>query len=741
MRYCCITLVLILLLGLVPFVALYGQTAEITEIGSFYSGYGNLIAYQSSGDYAYVLFVDNPLSIDSSKLLVFLLDEFLEPTEVNKIGLPIPGQQTNYRKLALEGQRLAVVSDRILLLYDISNPSEPVLSSSQSCQGTTYGAILMGDYLITLQDEYLRTYSINTPSSISLSDSIFLENSRRIFPMNQDIVVDHQSGPCKVVHLNNNGTFDDPLTLNHNFGYPLKGVWNNLAIYNDSYEVHVYDLSDLQNPIFLYDIWSGPIAYASAGVNVLDGYLVLPLYHDATHMESYWAEIYDITGTQPLLLGTDNQVSISTRWVTDGHNRLIKIDSGGTFCFVELSQTPLYGTDLINCEMNSISAGDNVIYAGVSSGVLVVDPLSPDINLETIEVEEVTVVAARGGLMVTSSSHDDPMDPLPPSIRIWDVSNPTTPILQSSFSGYTYSCNNDIRFDGDIMLLVSMWGGISLYDISDPQEPILLGWPSELNWVYKSDLSGSFLYLTYDTNASNNLRIYQWSAGETPVQVASLNLASRGMKLDEVDGKLFVSTNDGHLLVYDVTNPNSPQLISDTDLGCITDFAVKDDALVVLGNSAVRVYGITPAGLTELVASHIVPESSAKLAIHDNMVYVQEGYRLIYLDCTAAFNATVSNSEHSIPSPVIRLSAYPNPFSGATTLSFDLKSPERVQMSIYNIRGQKLLDILDTNLASGSHQIAWDGRDASGKSVSTGIYFCRLKAGGREVISRMAVVH
>lgn len=104
-------------------------------------------------------------------------------------------------------------------------------------------------------------------------------------------------------------------------------------------------------------------------------------------------------------------------------------------------------------------------------------------------------------------------------------------------------------------------------------------------------------------------------------------------------------------------------------------------------------------------------------------------------------NLIVENGEEQIPAPVLRLSNYPNPFSGATTLSFDLKSPQKVQMSIFNIRGQKLLDILDTNLASGTHRIDWDGRDASGRAVSPGIYFCRLKAEGKTIISRMAIVH
>lgn len=103
-------------------------------------------------------------------------------------------------------------------------------------------------------------------------------------------------------------------------------------------------------------------------------------------------------------------------------------------------------------------------------------------------------------------------------------------------------------------------------------------------------------------------------------------------------------------------------------------------------------------------------------------------------------NLIVDSEDEQIPAPVLQLSNYPNPFSGATTLSFELKSPQKVRMAIYNIRGQKLVDILDENLASGSHRIDWNGMDASGRAVSSGIYFCRLDAGGQVALKRLAVV-
>lgn len=103
-------------------------------------------------------------------------------------------------------------------------------------------------------------------------------------------------------------------------------------------------------------------------------------------------------------------------------------------------------------------------------------------------------------------------------------------------------------------------------------------------------------------------------------------------------------------------------------------------------------------------------------------------------------NLIVANGEEQLTSPVLRLSNHPNPFSGETTLSFELKAPGKVQISIYNLRGQKVRDLLETELPGGSQQIAWNGLDNEGSAVASGLYFCRLQAGGKTMQKRMAVV-
>ena len=69
---------------------------------------------------------------------------------------------------------------------------------------------------------------------------------------------------------------------------------------------------------------------------------------------------------------------------------------------------------------------------------------------------------------------------------------------------------------------------------------------------------------------------------------------------------------------------------------------------------------------------------------------------------------------------------YPNPFNPTTTISFSLPTRSDVTLTVYNILGQEVAEIVNQSLPAGEHQIDWDGKDANGSSVSTGIYLYRL---------------
>jgi hypothetical protein len=72
---------------------------------------------------------------------------------------------------------------------------------------------------------------------------------------------------------------------------------------------------------------------------------------------------------------------------------------------------------------------------------------------------------------------------------------------------------------------------------------------------------------------------------------------------------------------------------------------------------------------------------------------------------------------------------YPNPFNPTTTINYQIAKSERVKLSVYNILGQEIIRLVDENQKMGKYRVLWNGRNASGNLLSSGIYFFRLEAG------------
>jgi flagellar hook assembly protein FlgD len=69
---------------------------------------------------------------------------------------------------------------------------------------------------------------------------------------------------------------------------------------------------------------------------------------------------------------------------------------------------------------------------------------------------------------------------------------------------------------------------------------------------------------------------------------------------------------------------------------------------------------------------------------------------------------------------------YPNPFNPSTTLSFDLPKISNVNITIYNMLGQKVKTFSMQNASAGYHSVRWNGTNDLGERVSTGIYLYQL---------------
>jgi len=102
--------------------------------------------------------------------------------------------------------------------------------------------------------------------------------------------------------------------------------------------------------------------------------------------------------------------------------------------------------------------------------------------------------------------------------------------------------------------------------------------------------------------------------------------------------------------------------------------------------------------------------------------------------------STESDDFTYTPSEFTLAQNYPNPFNPTTEISFTMDKASDVNLTIYNMLGQKVRVLENAYLAGGTHAYTWNGQDELGQSVSTGVYLYTLTNGSQTISKKMALM-
>jgi len=72
---------------------------------------------------------------------------------------------------------------------------------------------------------------------------------------------------------------------------------------------------------------------------------------------------------------------------------------------------------------------------------------------------------------------------------------------------------------------------------------------------------------------------------------------------------------------------------------------------------------------------------------------------------------------------------HPNPFNPETLIQFELGVRGRVMLAVFNMAGQKVATLVESEMEAGAHAAIWDGRDDDGNTRASGVYLYRLEVG------------
>ena len=83
---------------------------------------------------------------------------------------------------------------------------------------------------------------------------------------------------------------------------------------------------------------------------------------------------------------------------------------------------------------------------------------------------------------------------------------------------------------------------------------------------------------------------------------------------------------------------------------------------------------------------------------------------------------------------------FPNPFNPSTTISYELAEGSRVDLAVYNARGERIRTLVSTFVPAGRHDVTWHGRHDDGRAAASGAYFVRLIAGEVNDVRKMLLL-
>ena len=238
-----------------------------------------------------------------------------------------------------------------------------------------------------------------------------------------------------------------------------------------------------------------------------------------------------------------------------------------------------------------------------------------------------------------------------------------------------------------------------------------LGVPVTVSWEQDGTLDTVLLSLSRDGGQS-------WSdLAEVPANTGSYEFVPEGLasmdcqiRISAMDG-LIEAVSEGSFTIY----PAAAWAVSQTSSGEVT--AGSLGAIILQFNATEQLPGDMTAWL---------------VVQHDG-----SGFPGV-IPVTMLVMPTITGV-NELPAVTSLAGNYPNPFNPATEIRFELAEEVEVGLEILDIRGRRVRGLVSGTLGPGIHQVNWNGRDDNGRTLPTGVYLVRMRAGGYSATSKMTL--
>jgi hypothetical protein len=528
-------------------------------------------------------------------------------------------------------------------------------------------------------------------------------------------------------------------------GVYITPITDSTLVLHNRLHTRFYDISEIENITLTseYCLENPAIGSFSYGIKKIDEYLLVT-------KPTQGIEVIDISDLSNPTFSSEVELIVETNLEFDG-SYLYTANMNGKIYKFEFDQGFLY---------NQVVEIDNFTYL-----------FDPIIIGET--------------LITPLGSYEDEE-----KLLFWDISNPLLPEIVQTYSGnhvFWYKQYNNGYFYSKYSNQFE--NGISILDISNleniyiieqmPESSVIrdldLDQENERLFSLNSGLYNDYIELKiYDIVEDTNLELSsETQYSSIPAHQPIFGTISEDQAYVTVGNqlKIFDDIQNGNLNLVSTINNN-------------TDFAIpyiRDEYLVLIGFRSCHVYSLADYSEPSLIMEIQGKSVTGNPYIENDVLILQVENQLQLFDLTEAGNiqpyaifplnstnaslvkftqnsnnylfsaqsSCLSIYEYDYTSQLEEntlllqptLTNYPNPFTPATagartastTINYSLSQEGQAEITIYNLKGQKIKTLLREQQPVGKHTITWDGRNENDKAVASGVYLYQLQVDGQSV--------
>jgi len=199
-------------------------------------------------------------------------------------------------------------------------------------------------------------------------------------------------------------------------------------------------------------------------------------------------------------------------------------------------------------------------------------------------------------------------------------------------------------------------------------------------------------------------------------------------------------SNDPRTRIYEFQRPSGPVYVSWSETGeAPLDLDYRNNPTGETVTLEVK------NSVAELILTHIITDTAntnpevKTIATENGRITIQLGYEPFFLEGDYLTDVQC-HSQFSLPSSFLLEQNYPNPFNPESVIEYQLPRSSDVEISIYNLKGQKVTTLIRANQPAGFLKIIWNGKDESGRTVASGVYLYQLKAGDLVETKKMTLL-